>query len=241
MIMFVQFVVHQQKCLKKKIKDSKVLYYFFLFFYNKYIDYKGELMEEKKEKKVFIPLLIMACLFIIGAFFTISISMAMPNPNVPAWKIGLFNIKYDNSLIKNLVYYDNGINSHVLLEDFNDEIIITADIQNTGEVDAKIKELNFTDLSSIKVGELEDKSFYLSDFLEYQVRYGADNQENNVKKDYIVMENDLIKANTFNIIEIILKYKDINFLNKEQIEFLNSLQSRALELDFMFSLKLKEA
>lgn len=182
-------------------------------------------MNSKVSNRVFSSLFAFSSILLAVAFFTISNSFSLPGAKTVYndWDVHFTEPITQGAEGKTVVTNDK-IDINVSLKNRGDTYQIFTDLENAGDINARITGINMTDLSNMKVGtsDITGKTYYYSDYVSFTVSYLNNNQINNIIVDTPIKIGDTINRKTKNGILITVKYKDFNRLTEDQIEVLKS-------------------
>lgn len=184
-------------------------------------------MKNKSEKKVFSILLSVTGLLIALAFGTISYTMS--NVSEPVKTISLWDINYSEPTVKGednnykVIVNNDRIDFNVTLKKPGDKVSFITSINNDGSYNAFLSSLETSKMNKSKIGTSEKtgKTYYLSDYVSYTVKYLDNNSTNKVRVDKDVKVGDLLKKGTSNNIIVTVKYIEENRLTEDELEVLH--------------------
>lgn len=184
-------------------------------------------MGKEKDIKVITGLFCVTLLLIGMAFFTITTTFAYNNSTVN--EALTWNVYYGNAVIGNnkdgkvTVSRDN-LDFSIKLDEFGEEFSFTTSAINDGDIDAVLKRVEKTNLDKLFVGtsKTTGETYYVSDYVSFNVDYVANNEKNGIRKDTKVKVGDKLYNGTNNKIIVTVKYRDKNKLSDDQLSVLKN-------------------
>lgn len=188
------------------------------------------LMSEKNF--VVISISVVVTLFFV-AMFTITKSFAYNDINDDSnWNVYFSEAMLTEGSKGKVDVSTDNININCKLDKYGEEFSFITSINNDGTYDAYISDINMTDLSDIVIGKSTKtgNTYTLKDYVSFKATYYVKNDENNIKVDSNINEDDLLNSKTNNKILVTVKYRDQSSLDEDKIEVLENYGT-SLEMD----------
>lgn len=184
-------------------------------------------MGKEKDIKVITGLFCVTLLLIGMAFFTITTTFAYNNSTIN--EALTWNVYYSDAVIGNnkdgkvTVSRDN-LDFSVKLDKYGEEFSFTTSVINDGDIDAVLKRIEKTNLDKLFVGtsKTTGETYYVSDYISFNVEYVSNNDKNGIRKDTKVKVGDKLYNSTNNKIIVTVKYRDKNKLSDDQLSVLKN-------------------
>lgn len=182
-------------------------------------------MNSKTSNKIFSSLFAFSSILLAVAFFTISNSFSLPSAKAAYsdWNVH-FSEPVTQGAEGKAIATNDKIDINVSLKNSGEMYQVFTDLNNEGDINAKITGISMTELANMKVGTSEKtgKTYYYNDYVSFTVKYLNNNQTNNIIVDTPIKVGDVINRKTKNGILITVKYKDFDRLTEDQLEVLKS-------------------
>ncbi len=184
-------------------------------------------MNSKRSNIAFSVMFVSAIVLIISAFITIGSSYSLPNSKTSAlnWDVTFSDVNSELGNGQTIIFKDH-IDMNVSLKD-GESYIVKTSLDNNGDIDAYVAGVYLTDLSSIEVGTIDNKTYYASDYVSYTIKYLSDNEPLEV--------GNIIGKKTKSDVVIEVKRKELKELTEEEI---NVIGDSVIDLDLSVSLRL---
>jgi hypothetical protein len=161
-------------------------------------------------------MLFLAIILLSTAFFTITSSFALDsNVSFDNFDIRISNIQSNNMNLDDISVRKNNLLFNIHLNNDNQVNSFIFDINNNGNVDGIIRALNKTKLDKDILFNYNNRDYYLSDFIFYNVTYSSNNADNSIVVNSDVLTNDIIKSNTSNSVLVNVRLKRDSELDDE--------------------------
>ncbi|MCH5167213.1 MAG: hypothetical protein J1F35_04895 [Erysipelotrichales bacterium] len=182
-------------------------------------------MKYLKGNKLISHLFAISSILLAVACFTITSSFAFPD-NVSAlkkWSV-YFEEVIEKDLNGDVFVKNNYLTVNASLNQTNNIYKFITNIKNDGAYDAKLSDINITDISNVSIGtsELSGITYYLSDYVDIYIKYKEDNKSNKVIEGNDLSLGDILDKNTSNSLIFSVKLKDESNLTEDQISVLNA-------------------
>ncbi len=188
-------------------------------------------MKHKNEKRTIAYMLCISILLLTMGLYTAfaSVSFASPARTSVDYEVYFSEVGTNNKTKSNVIVSNNRIDIDIAFEKLGEEFVATTSLNNDGSVDAKIVQLNKTNLEDIVVGRsMKTGNVYtLADYVSFRVFYTNTNEDNNVTAINNVVENDLLKSKTNNNITIKVALRNENQLTEDQKYVFNEFRINA--------------
>ncbi len=197
-------------------------------------------MDSKINFKLAGTLLIIAIFLVTVAFFTITSSFAIDYSSEPkVFDVAFVNLKSNTMDTNNISLRKNNVMFNINLNKENNINSFIFDIENKGSMDAIIRNVSQSKLDDY-LFSYNDRDYYLSDFVFYNIYYTTNNKSNNIVLDSGLRTKDLIKSGTYNQVGVKVRLKRDDELNNDSLEALNHYLTnnnieKTLYLDASFS------
>lgn len=190
-------------------------------------------MKYLKGNRIISHLFALSSVLLAVACLTITSSFAFPDKinALKEWNV-YFNETVEENGTGIVTVKDDRINMNVSLDQKNNIFSVTTDITNDGEFDAVLKSIDITDINNVIIEDssISSKIYYLSDFVDINIKYSSDNKFNNVFEGNDLKVGDSLNKNTKNRLLISVKLKDTNELTADQIKIIGQKISFSLSI-----------
>lgn len=205
-------------------------------------------MKYFKQTKAIGTLFAIASVLLAVACFTITNTFAYPDryDNKKSWDITLTDLKA-NKLDSEVYSKGESMTVNVTLTEPGDVLTVYGNIENNGDFNAYLNNISMTDLSNFKIGTSDETgiTYYLSDYVDANIKYTRDNKTNLITEGYGLRVGDKLNKYTKNYIVLSVKYRDISNLSQDALvvlkqNVLGSNGERALKFSMNVILKFME-
>lgn len=177
-------------------------------------------MKYFKQTKAIGTLFAIASILLAVACFTITNTFAYPDryDNKKSWGITLTDLKA-NKLDSDVYSKGENMTVNVTLTDPGDILTVYGNVENNGDFDAYLNNISMTDLSNFKIGTSDETgiTYYLSDYVDANIKYTRDNKTNLITEGYGLRVGDRLNKYTKNYIVFSVKYRDISDLSQDAL------------------------
>ncbi len=157
------------------------------------------------------------------AFFTLNITYAYQPEKDAIWDVYLGDITYrSNKDIAPVTVNNEYMDFNASLKDYGDTFSFIVPIINDGTIDAYLKEINLTELNDVVGTSPSGKTYYVSDYVSYNVTYERGNDDNNISADVTLKEGDTLHAKTQNNLAVNVEFIGRDRLTEEAIIVLDN-------------------
>ena len=181
-------------------------------------------MKYLKQTKAIGTLFAVASILLAVACFTITNTFAYPEcyDNRKSWNIILTDLKA-YKLETDVYSTGENMTVNVTLTEPGDVLTVYGNIENNGDFNAYLSNINMTDLRNFKVGTSEETgiTYYLSDYVDTNIKYTRDNKSNLITEGYGLSVGDKLNKYTKNYIVLSIKYRDVSYLSQDALVVLN--------------------
>ena len=195
-------------------------------------------MKYLKSDKMISYLFAVSSVLLAVACFTITSSFAFRDNTAPVKKWNVYFEDVQNASTNGEVSINNDrLNLNVSLSEHDDLFKFVVSLTNKGSFDARLLNINITDLGSIYVGTSTKtgKIYYLSDYVEIITKYYKDNTLNNVFEGHDLSFGDSLNKNSKNKLLISIKYKDYDLIDEDAMDVLYDILKNQDSLKFSLS------
>ena len=185
-------------------------------------------MSSNKEVRIITILFSLSLVLIASAFLTIKGTFAKVEVNDSlVWDVSYKDVQIGDNKDGKVNVGLNNIDFSTRLDKFGEKFEFITTIENKGNFDAVLGGVDKTDLSKIEVGisGKTGKTYYISDYVSFDVKYYANTDKNNIKKNNKVKTGDKLYKRTSNKVIVTLKLKDKKVLDNDMIEVFNNYGS----------------
>lgn len=177
-------------------------------------------MKYFKQTKAIGTLFAIASILLAVACFTITNTFAYPDryDNKKSWNVALTDLKA-NKLDSDVYSKGESMTVNVTLTDPGDVLTVYGNIENNGDFNAYLNNISMTDLSNFKIGTSDETgiTYYLSDYVDANIKYTRDNKTNLITEGYGLRVGDKLNRYTKNYIVLSVKYRDISDLSQDAL------------------------
>lgn len=177
-------------------------------------------MKYFKQTKAIGTLFAIASILLAVACFTITNTFAYPDryDNKKSWNVALTDLKA-NKLDCDVYSKGESMTVNVTLTDPGDVLTVYGNIENNGDFNAYLNNISMTDLSNFKIGTSDETgiTYYLSDYVDANIKYTRDNKTNLITEGYGLRVGDKLNRYTKNYIVLSVKYRDISDLSQDAL------------------------
>lgn len=177
-------------------------------------------MKYFKQTKAIGTLFAIASVLLAVACFTITNTFAYPDryDNKKSWDITLTDLKA-NKLDSEVYSKGESMTVNVTLTEPGDVLTVYGNIENNGDFNAYLNNISMTDLSNFKIGTSDETgiTYYLSDYVDANIKYTRDNKTNLITEGYGLRVGDKLNKYTKNYIVLSVKYRDISNLSQDAL------------------------
>lgn len=180
------------------------------------------MMDSKSDKRIISSLFCVAVVLMSVAFATMSITMCFASSGeskVLNWSVSFGEaIVKDEPAAKNILTKDNKVDVSAKFKELGETLAFVTYIQNNGEYDAKVMYSGIVSNLNDIVGtsEVTNKTYYLRDYVQYSIKYGKGNLDNNIETDEVIKVGDKLNKNTQNEIIVMIKLTEERYLTEDQ-------------------------